>query len=325
MSFEIRPATPVDTHIRLALAGPAGSGKTVSALRLATGFGGKIVMIDTENKRALKYAKDFKFDHMDFQPPFNPARYQEAIAAAEKAGAATIIIDSMSHEHEGPGGVLEMADDYLNKKAGDDWKKREALKMSSWIIPKSQRTRLIQFGIQRVNANIILCFRAKDKIEIQKLENNAGKLVNTPVPIGLQPIGGEDFYYEMDVLAALPAGSKGKPDWTCPAARINDLEGSMIKALHATQQFTEETGKILRRLNSAGTPLPTKTEMRPHSDTSLEDAGDKAASEGMEVYRKWFEGLMNEQKQTIAHKHEGWKAKAKKSDDDEASAAKAGA
>lgn len=324
MSFEVKPATPVDTNIRLAIAGPAGSGKTVSALRVATGFGGKIVLIDTENKRALKYAKSFKFDHIDFQPPFNPARYQEAIEAAIKAGAKNIIIDSASHEHEGPGGVLEMAEDYLDKKAGDDWKKRDQYKMSAWIIPKGERNRLIQFGIQRANANIILCFRAKDKIEILKKEKD-GRTVNVPTPAGLQPVGGEEFWYEMDVLAMLPAGSQGRPDWSCPAARINDLEGSLIKALHATNQFSEETGQIIRRLNSGAPAGETKSEMRPPSDPNLVTAGDAAAKLGMEEYRKWFEGLARDQKETILDKHEGWKATAKKSDEDEAAAKAAGA
>lgn len=325
MAFEIRPATPVDTHIRLALAGPPGSGKTVSALRLSTGFGGKTVMIDTENKRGLKYASSFKFDHMDFQPPFNPKRYQEAIEAAAKAGAENIIIDSMSHEHEGPGGVLEMAEAYLLSKAGDDWKKREALKMSSWIIPKSERGRLIQFGLQRVNANIILCFRAKEKIEIQKIENSQGRLVNTPVPIGLQPIGGEDFYYEMDVLAMLPAGSKGRPDWTCPAARINDLEGSMIKALHATQQFTEETGKILRRLNSASPPKTNITPTTVDPDPAVKKAGDEVAAQGVQRYTAWLATLAPEVKATVKHLHADWSALAKKSDADEEAARAGGA
>src|ERR1035437_5127824 len=71
--FEVKKAEPINTYVRIALVGSAGSGKTFSALRLATGIGGKIVLIDTENKRSLKYSKKFTFDQLDFQPPFNPA------------------------------------------------------------------------------------------------------------------------------------------------------------------------------------------------------------------------------------------------------------
>ena len=95
----------------LGLTGPSGCGKTRTALRLAAGvqkvLGGEIFHIDTEAKRALHYAEDFSFRHVPFGPPFSPGDYLQAIQHCAKKGAGVIIIDSMSHEHEGPGGVLE--------------------------------------------------------------------------------------------------------------------------------------------------------------------------------------------------------------------------
>lgn len=260
--FEVKKAVPLNTYVRIALVGAAGSGKTFSALRLATGIGGKIVLIDTENKRSAKYSKRFDFDQIDFQPPFNPASYGDAIDAALAKGAVTIIIDSLSHEHEGEGGVLEMAEAFLEKKAGDDWKKREAMKFASWIAPKRERTQLIVGKIQRVNANLILCFRAK---EVTKpVRNAAGKI--EPLK-EWDMIGGDEYRYEMDVTAFLPSGSEGVPDWTNSMKRINDADGSLKKFLVNAGQLTEETGRQIKAMNSAGA-TPTQTRVSPATTTT---------------------------------------------------------
>jgi len=136
--FKIKKAEPVDSRLLIAIAGPQASGKTTSALRIATGItkasGGKICLIDTENKRALRYANNFNFNHMSFDPPFSPLRYLEALDAATEEGYGegdVIIIDSTSHEHEGPGGVLDMHEQFLNDKAGTDWSKRERIKFTA--------------------------------------------------------------------------------------------------------------------------------------------------------------------------------------------------
>ena len=260
--FEVKTATPINTYVRMALIGSAGSGKTFSALRLATGIGGKIVVIDTENMRSSKYAKRFQFEQINFQPPFNPASYGDAIDAAIAKGATTIIIDSLSLEHEGEGGVLEMAEAFLDKRAGEDFKKREALKFASWIAPKRERTQLIVNKIQRVNANLILCFRAK---EVTKPTRNAqGKI--EPVK-EWDMIGGDEYRYEMDVTAFLPSGSEGVPDWTNNMRRINDADGHLKKFLVNVGQLNEEAGRQIRDMNTvtatqtqagpAATPPPT--------------------------------------------------------------------
>lgn len=245
MSFDIQPAKHVNAPIKIGIAGPQASGKTTSALRLATGITavtcGRILVIDTENSRALTYAKNFNFNHMPFDPPFSPSRYLEAIQAAHKQGYGqkdVIVIDSMSHEHEGPGGVLEMSEAFLDNRAGNDFKKRDQLKMASWVKPKQERVKTIQQGIQRNESHIILCFRAKDKIVPRKVN---GKL--KMVELGIQPIGGAEYFYEMGITFILPEGSNGKPDWSQTSARINEYgEGPLKKGLHNVDQISEKTG-----------------------------------------------------------------------------------
>src|SRR5690242_13140717 len=102
--FEDTEAVRSPTPLLFGLIGPSGAGKTYSALRLATGmqrvFGGEIFVVDTESRRALHYAKDFKFRHVEFAPPFSPLDYLAAIEHCVTKGAKTIIVDSMSHEHD---------------------------------------------------------------------------------------------------------------------------------------------------------------------------------------------------------------------------------
>lgn len=254
MTFIIKPAQPIDNRLLIAIGGPQSSGKTTSALRLATGItqstGGKICLIDTENSRALRYAQSFNFNHMAFDPPFSPARYLEAINSAGDAGYGegdVVIIDSMSHEHEGAGGVLEMHEDFLQKKCGDDFKKREKLKFTAWIKPKQDRTRVIQMGLQRSRAHVILCFRAKEKVAMVK--DKDGKM--EVVPAGWQPIGGDEYFYEMDITMMLPESAKGKPDWSQQSCRINEYgDGPLKHLLYNTEQISEETGIRIAQIST---------------------------------------------------------------------------
>ena len=135
MSFVFKKAIREQVGLLIGLAGGTGSGKTFSAMRLAHGICGDkpFAVIDTEAGRAKHYADQFRFDHGDLAPPFGPDAYADAILAADKAGYGAIVVDSMSHEWAGEGGVLEMQEHELDRMAGDDWKKREACKMAAWI------------------------------------------------------------------------------------------------------------------------------------------------------------------------------------------------
>ena len=93
MTFKFEKAVPHDDRIMLAFVGANNSGKTTSALMVATGIvmeergkveDGDIIVIDTENRRSEKYSSAFNFTICDFQPPFSPERYLEAYQEAIK-------------------------------------------------------------------------------------------------------------------------------------------------------------------------------------------------------------------------------------------------
>ncbi len=102
-----KKATKKDSKLRLGLMGPAGSGKTYTALAVAKHFGGRVAVIDSEHGSASKYADLFDFDVLELAS-FSPNDYTNAIKAAE--GYDVLIIDSLSHAWSGKNGALELVD-----------------------------------------------------------------------------------------------------------------------------------------------------------------------------------------------------------------------
>lgn len=200
--FQDTPATRKPTPTLLGVVGPSRSGKTFSALRLATGLQrvtpGEIFMIDSEADRGVHYADRFAYRHIPFAAPFSPYDYMAAIKHCVSKGAKTIIIDSMSHEHEGPGGVLEHHAAEVERLGGG-----EKNNFSAWNKPKSARRALINYIIQQ-KCNFVFCFRAKEKTKME-----GGKLTE----MGFQAIAGEEFLYEMTQNFLLLPGAKGSPTW----------------------------------------------------------------------------------------------------------------
>jgi len=207
MGFQLKPAVREGVYVIIGLAGASGSGKTWTALLLASGLvgDGKIGVIDTEARRALHYADQFKFEHLDFTPPFNPLRYIEALKVLEDAGCKVAIIDSGSHAHAGDGGLLDMHEAELNRMAGNDWKKREACSMAAWVKPKGEQKRFVQKMLQ-CRMHIIFCLRAEEKVKMEKRDNKT-VIVN----IGWQPICEKNLPYEMTCSFVLDPTNPGVP------------------------------------------------------------------------------------------------------------------
>ena len=203
--FTFRPAIRENTPTIIGIAGPTKSGKTMSALRLATGLanGGKIAMINTEGPRGNQYADKFEYLVVDLTEPFSMKRYEEAIKSAIAIKPSVLIIDSITHAHEGIGGMLDQHETELDRMAGDDYKKRERMTWAAWVKPKADEAKMVGTMLQ-APCHIILCFRAKEKIKIVK-----GK---DPVDLGWQPISSDRIQFETLFTLILPPHSKGTPD-----------------------------------------------------------------------------------------------------------------
>lgn len=187
MSFTFKKAEREKVFVKLGLLGPSGSGKTYSALRMATGMAeelraqgkkGSIAVADTEGRRALYYANEFDFLHLDFQPPYNPERYCEVIEDAVKAGVDILIIDSSSHEWIGPGGCLEIH----NVMPGNSY--------ANWNKVTPRHDKFVSM-ILRSPIHLICTIRGKDQYILQ--ENEKGKQEPKKVGVGGQQRDGLEY------------------------------------------------------------------------------------------------------------------------------------
>lgn len=177
-----RRAQRGQSYVMVGIAGYSGTGKTFSALRIARGLAGSdpFAYIDTEAARALHYDWFAQpWDHARLEPPFTPAAYLDAIKTAESAGYKVCVVDSASHEYSGPGGLSDQAADELDRLAGDDEWKRVKLGMSSWNAPKQKHRKFVE-GLLRVRMHLVICFRAREALEMA-LNPKTGKTEVVPV------------------------------------------------------------------------------------------------------------------------------------------------
>ena len=230
--FTFRPAKRVQTPLIVGMAGPTKAGKSLSALRLATGMaGGKtIAMLNTEGPRGHMYADRFHYITADLSAPFRPTRYTEAIEEMKKLDLGCVIIDSVSHCHDGPGGILEWHEEILDRLAGKDYAKRERSTFVAWVEPKAAENQFI-YALQELACPVILCLRAKEKIKISK-----GKVED----LGWQPIVGERVAFETIFTLMLPPHSKGVPDLS-----ISDMREPFDSMIEPGKQIDEPLGERL--------------------------------------------------------------------------------
>lgn len=210
-TFTAVPAVRSAVPLLIGLTGGPGAGKTFSALTLATGIkhvrGGDIIVIDTEHNRALKYAGQFEFRHVNFSPPFNPDDFLSAVRQQLPSNPACIIVDSASDEHEGEGGVLDMQAGFVET-LSVQWKSsRDAVGMAAWKLAKEPRKRMMN-GFLQIETPLIFCFRAREKTKPIKTGNKT-----VPTNIGWQPIAPSEIVHNMDVMCVLPLKSDGVPMW----------------------------------------------------------------------------------------------------------------
>lgn len=255
-------AVRTNSRILMGLSGPTGSGKTYSALRVATGLadGGTIAYIDTERGRALDYADTFQFKYAELDEPFTPQRYIDALDMAESLNPSVVIVDSASHEHAGIGGVLDMHEAELQRMAGDDYKKREAMKFAAWVAPKEADKKYVS-RLTRMRCHLIVCLRAEDKIDLVK-NPETGKLEVKPKRtlsghVGWIPVSGKTLPYELTLSLVVTPDAPGKP-------HPIKLPEPLKPFVPLDQPLSEATGKSLAEWARGGSaPKPAEEKADP--------------------------------------------------------------
>ncbi len=221
---------------RIGLCGAAGSGKTLSALKLASGLGQRIALVDTENNSSVLYADRIDFDVLNIEPPFEIDKYIKAIHQAEAAAYDVLILDSISHAWAGEGGLLDtqgkMADGGMNS-------------FTAWRKLTPQHNAFIEAMI-RSKLHLIATMRSKMDYVVET--NEKGKSV--PKKVGLAPVQREGMDYEFDIVFDLDLNHNAQST----KDRSSLFDGRLVS------KPDEKIGKqILEWLDRGQQPAPAAT------------------------------------------------------------------
>lgn len=206
-------ATRQQARLRMAVDGPAGSGKTYTALSMAAILAGDkpVALIDTERGSASKYSHIFQFDSLELES-FHPQRYIEAIQAAADAGYGALIIDSLSHAWMGRDGALELVDRAAKSKPANN-------SYTAWRDVTPLQNDLLD-AIMRAPVHVIATLRVKQD-HVQEKDHNNKTVIRK---VGLAPIQRDGVEYEFDVFGHLTMDN----DLVIGKTRCPELTGEVI-------------------------------------------------------------------------------------------------
>lgn len=223
--FLFVPPTSAGLYSRIALIGPAGGGKTWTALTLAAALGPNTGLIDTEHRRAAQYRKLFKFHHLPMAT-FNPKDLTEACADAADQHINPLIVDSWSPFWEGTEGMLEQVDRATasagrQDKFGSGWKEMRPVE------------RAMLEAILAYPGHVIVTLRTKTEYVVER-NDSTGK--QEPKRIGLKPVQRDGMEYDFDLI--LDMADSGTA--TISKSTMPELSGQVIR------KPTEDLGARIR-------------------------------------------------------------------------------
>lgn len=275
MILNIRPAMREGSKVVIGICGQSGSGKTLTALKIARGMvehAGQIGFLDTENKRGSLYADELDAPFLigDLYPPFSPLRYAEAIKEFQAAGVKVLVIDSISHEWEGEGGCIDIAENTTGKVA--NWKKAKA------------EHKKFMNALLQADMHIIACVRAREQVDFSN--------PSSPKSIGVQPICEKNFMFEM--TASVMMSNEGKESRHIKVPK--DLKPIFIPSGDGYMGADIGAG-VMRWINS-GTMVDPEL-------ISWQNRLQASASEGLKgLANVWSQVPKALQKQLAAHKEQ---------------------
>lgn len=164
--------------------GPTGSGKTYTALSIASGMGKKIAVIDTERSSSAYYADRFAFDVCELHS-WSTESYLAAAREAAGAGYEVLIIDSASHAWKQ---LTEDMEDAAAKYRGNS--------MTAWTKDgKPQWNRFVD-ELFSLGMAVIVTTRVRQAYDIGKDDAGRTKIEK----LGLEAQAEKDFDYEFGII-----------------------------------------------------------------------------------------------------------------------------
>ena len=226
-------AVKSEARLRLGLVGPAGGGKTMTALRIAHGLanGERFAVIDTEHGSASLYSRIVRFHRCNLKS-FEVEKYIEAIKSAGDAGYPVLVIDSLSHAWSGKGGILEFVDAAGKRNAGGNF--------SAWRDATPRHNALVE-AILSCPCHVIVTMRSKTEYVVEKVDGKT-----TVRKVGLQPVQRDGLEYEFTVVGDVTIDH----DLIITKTRAPFLKDAVIR------EAGEELGKQLAQWLSDGEEVP---------------------------------------------------------------------
>jgi hypothetical protein len=271
MKFQARKAEKRKLALKILLSGASGSGKTYSALRLATGIinktGGEIYLINTEGDRGEMYGNKFNYNIIDLPEPRSPENYMEAIQYCVDNGASVIIIDSLSHEWN-----------YLNEQVNN----MPGNSFNNWGKQKPRHRKLVDFIVE-TKVHLIATGRGKDEYVMENDEKTKKTQIKK-VGVGVQQEKDTEYEYMVTFNIAQD---------TNVATAMKDNSGLFTNKYDV---LTEKDGEALYDWANGGEErVPTLEEklkpiQKKVTDTAVEKGGSKNPSV-VEVLKKY--GIVN--------------------------------
>lgn len=235
-----KKATKAAARLRLGLIGPAGSGKTMTALRIAKGLGGKIAVVDTERGSASLYSgeRGLEFDVLELES-YEVENFTQAIADAVAGGYSVLIIDSLSHAWAGKGGILEFVDKAGKRNQGGG-------NFGAWRDATPRHNQLVD-AILGAPLHVICTLRSKVEYVV---ENVGGR--NQVRKVGLQPVQRDGLEYEFTVVGDVTQ----EHDLVVTKTRAAFLKDAVVR------EAGEDLGRQLATWLAEGA-APPKADPRP--------------------------------------------------------------
>lgn len=214
---------------KILLTGPAGAGKTKSALYLMQGLigKGKIALVDSENNSATIYANEFDFLHANIPPEKQHINgYIEFMVEAFNAGVDGLVIDSISPAWDN----LVAAANNMQGNSFTNWSKLTPLQKL--------------FGQKIVSFPKPLICTARSKQSYVLEANAQGKMV--PKKVGLEIVQGKDLDYEFDIVFAIDQSTHNAKIDKCRYTEIETYFAERGGEVKLSVELGEFINKVLK-------------------------------------------------------------------------------
>jgi hypothetical protein len=241
---------------RLAFEAPAGFGKSMTALKVASYLagksGGRVAALDTEYGSLSKYAHLFDFDVVNVEPPFHPQKLIDAIREAVGAGYAVFVGDSFSHFWQSEGGLLEIVDTIARQKYRGDshraWKDAGEIQQA------------LTDAVLRSPIHVIATMRTKTEYVRNEVEKD-GRTRTEIRKVGTKAVQRAEFDYEFDFIGRFDSPAMMRVE----KSRIDTLPPDTV-----IEKPDVEFAETLYAWLSSGASVDVTVEQKARLDAALE-------------------------------------------------------